>query len=309
MKKYLPAIIVLIVTFIVKVVPLFAITTVTFDPSAIPQMATGALSGNGQLLYVNNGMLDVVPNSYSTTTSSGGLLANINIGQYSNYPNPSGMLNLYGEAVNAPVLSSSFMGSTTSYVQTFMQNLNPAGSSDLVFADDKGNATSTDHYLDLGIANSTQVDSALPIVGPLDSYLFSKSGRLLIGSAAGNASSTIIISPNLSTTTTYFRWDQYGHLITKGPVGGSLSGCGTNPSQVGNDSNGIITLGTGISVTSCTKTFANTFPSGSSVSCSISTNSTLIQPALTAVSTTGFSVGLSLNLASGKVYYQCMASE
>lgn len=306
-KPYLPALIFTFLTVLLHILPVYAITTSTLDSSAFATLTSGAMdvAGDGELLYVNNGKIDVVPNSYVTSTGGQRI---VNLGAYASYPNPNGMFNLYNEATNSPILSASFMGSTTEYVQMFCQNLNPNGSCDMVAADDKGTATSSDHYVDFGIANSRQSDSAHTLIGPYDAYLYNQSSRLLIGSATTTASSSIVFSLGMQTGSPSFALDRYGHMITHGTNPSSLSGCGTSPSVVGNDTNGVISLGTGISVTACTMSFANSFPSGSNVTCSVSSNSTLSFGSVTAVSNTGFSVGLSIGLGGGKLYYQCMAS-
>lgn len=262
--------------------------------------------GANQLLMSSDGLIGCVPNTYSLSPSSA---PEINIGAYSNYPNPNGIFNTYNEGTGGtPVLAASFMGSTTSYVQLFGQNLLPQGSMDLVFADDKGNATSTTHYADWGIANSLQVDSVHPNINPYDAYFYNQSSSVDIASYAVGASSTINFSTGGAGTTS-LQIDQYGRHITSGPKP-SLSACGTTPTVSGNDANGTITLGAGISVTGCTMAFSHVYPTGSTVECQTSTNSTLSPSApITAVSTTGFTVGLTISLAAGKVYYSCDAHQ
>lgn len=327
MKKYTPTILILLIALIFQLLPASA----SFTPNGglttvITNNATTTINNNatstfsflptciatstlGQLLYVvGTTTIGCVPNTFASSTTIG---FNVNLGTYAAYANPSGMFNTYQESLSgSPVLSASFMASTTNYMQVFLQNLAKGGnaSADLVIANDRGTATSSENYLDLGIANTGQVDTSHPIINPYDGYLYTQTGRLILGSASLTASSSVIISAGMATST-YFRFDQYSHLISRGPAPTSLTGCGTTPSVSGNDSNGVITLGTGLSVTACTLAFKNAFPAASNVTCSISTNSALVQPAITAVSTTGFSVGLSLSLAAGKIYYQCMANE
>lgn len=298
-----------------QILPLFA-SYVPSQISTITNNATTTVSNpfiyaggsSGQLLYFTGSStapLATVPNAYAVSSPNGGY--EINEGAYPFYPNPSGMLNTYDEsAAGNPVLSASFMGSTTSYVQVFGQNLNPQGSMDMVFSDDKGNATSSTHYIDLGIASSKQVDTQYTALNPLYGYLFNQGSPLIIGT--GIATSTII-SEGMTSTSSTITFDQYGHIITHGSTPGTPSGCGTSPTISGNDNNGTITLGTGLSVTACTMAFAHAFPTGSSVTCSVTSNSGLSSANLTSVSTTGFTAGLSLSLGGGKLYYQCQASQ
>lgn len=288
----------------------YAITTSTLDLSNIPTLTSAAsnITGNNELLYINNGRIDVVPNTYATNTAA---YSNINLGAYASYPNPNGMFNTYLESTTSqPILGASFMGKTNSYLQgVFVQNLaaGSAASGDIVIANDKGSATSTTNYADFGIANSGQNDSDHSLIQPYDAYLYNQTGRLLLGSSSQTASSSIILSVGMGSTSPKMTIDQYGHVITSGTKPSSLSGCGTNPSVAGNDTNGVITLGTGLSVTACTMNFANAFPAGSTVSCTASSNSLLSVASVSSVSTTALSLGLSISLASGKVYYHCMA--
>ncbi len=309
MKKYtsvLGFLVFMLLAIGMNVFSAFAINTSTLDPSLFAQLTSAArnVSGNGELLFVNNGVIDVVPNSYATSTNG---IFQINLGS-GTYPNPNGMLNTYATSSSAALLGSSFMGNTNNYVQgVFVQNLASGSnaSADIVIANNLGTATSSGNYLDLGVANTGQVDNDHSLISPLFGYLYNQSGPLVIGT--GIATSTII-SAGMGSSSPSLTLDQYGHLITKGSNAGALSGCGTSPSVVGNDTNGVITLGSGLSVTSCTKAFANAFPAGSTVSCSVSSNSLLSFASASAVSTTGFTVGLSVSLATGKVYYQCMSS-
>lgn len=308
-RKLIPAIVLLTLALLIQIIPALAVTTFSIDPSTIPSFADGALSGDRQLLFVNNGKIDSVPNSAVVMVSG---VPVVNIGDQVTYPNPNGRINFYKESTTSePILGISSMGSSTNYVQgLFIQNFAKGGnaSSDVIIANDLGSATSSSNYLDLGVANTGQSDPGHTAIGALDGYLYNQGTSTPIGIIFGQMTKMISLSVGMNSTSSTFSLDQYAHLITKGSSSGALSGCGTSPSTVGNDNNGVITTGAGLSVTACIKTFANPYPVGSTVACSISTNSTLIQPALTSVSTTGFSVGLSLSLAGGKIYYQCMAS-
>lgn len=306
MNKYTPSIGYIIFSlFMLLGIGMNALYTQALNTSTLN---IDSLTNPYQLVTVGqNGQLTQVPNSYTTTSPTGqGYI--VNLGAFSNYPNPNGMFNTYATSTNQPLLGASFMGTTNNYVQgVFVQNLatGTAASSDIVLADDLGTATSSSHYFDLGMANTGQVDGDHSLISPYSAYLYNQSGPLLLGT--GIATSTII-SAGMGSSSPSLTMDQYGHLITKGSSAGALSGCGTSPSVIGNDTNGVITLGAGLSVTACTKAFANPFPTGSNVTCSVSSNSLLSFASVSSVSTTGFNLGLSISLASGKVYYQCMAS-
>lgn len=305
MKKYIPAAFFTVLILLLLFLRVKADTS-TIDLSSVATLTSSArnLSGGGQLLYMNNGVIDVLPGSFATTSP----ISNINFGQYAGYPNPSGMLNLYSEATGTPILSSSFMGKTSSYVQVYGQNLDPAGSFDVVMADDKGTATSTTHYADLGIANSTQNDSTYSLIQPLDAYLYSSTGRVLIGSGASNASSTVIISPGMATTSPRFQIDQYGHVITYGAKP-ALSGCtGGSLSGQSNSAEGTITVTGLLSLTSCVVTFTSTpYPTGSEVHCTINNKNNATVGGYTTTITT-ITMPVSIGIGGGSFTYQCQAS-
>lgn len=298
MKKYSLTITLFIGAVIFQILPSFA-SYIPSSPIVIP--------GNpGQLLINNNGALGVVSNGYATSTPSG--LNEINIGAYPSYPNPNGMFNTYDESATSPILSASFMGSSTQYVQVFAQDLNPFGSSDFVAADDKGTSTSSDHYIDLGIANSKQTDADHTLIQGYDAYLYNQSSRLLLGTATTSASSSIVLSLGMQSGSPSMTLDQYGHTLFKGSKPGALSGCGTAPSVIGNDNGGTITLGAGLSVTSCSMAFANSFPTltaSSTMSCSVTSNSGLSAANVTSATISSVTFGLSISLGGGKLNYQC----
>lgn len=87
----------------------------------------------------------------------------------------------------------------------------------------------------------------------------------------------------------------------------AVSSCGTSPSVSGGDTTGVITLGTGISVTGCTLTFD--IPFSSTPVCTASTDSGAISVGITSISTTAVTFGLSASLVSGSIFYQCFGIE
>ena len=63
----------------------------------------------------------------------------------------------------------------------------------------------------------------------------------------------------LAAATERMRIDQYGHFVYKGTAPTVTAACGTAPSVTGNDSAGVLNVGTGGTATTCTVTFANTW--------------------------------------------------
>jgi len=119
--------------------------------------------------------------------------------------------------------------------------------------------------------------------------------------------SSFVVAQVISATTYIAeRIDQFIHLITQGPVP-TLSTCGTSPTIGGNDRTGNITTGSGVSVTACTMTFANAYPSGTTPVCTVSTDSTVSLASITSISTSSVTFGLSASLAGGHLYYICQA--
>lgn len=83
----------------------------------------------------------------------------------------------------------------------------------------------------------------------------------------------------------------------------TTTACGTAPSNVGSNQAGTITVGTGISVTSCTLNFSPNF--ATTPSCVESDNSLAATGDVSAVSTSSVTFGLSASLAGGTIYYHC----
>lgn len=93
-----------------------------------------------------------------------------------------------------------------------------------------------------------------------------------------------------------------GHTTYSGAAP-AVSSCGVSPSIVGNDNVGTITVGTGVSVTACTMTFAINWVNDPV--CTLSTNSVTALGDVSSVSTSTVSFELAASLASGKIYYHC----
>lgn len=82
----------------------------------------------------------------------------------------------------------------------------------------------------------------------------------------------------------------------------TLTSCGVAPVVSGTDTLGAITLGSGL-VTSCTLQFSAALVSAPI--CVITTNSLMVQAAITSLDNTQFTVGLSGSLPGGNLYYFC----
>lgn len=117
-----------------------------------------------------------------------------------------------------------------------------------------------------------------------------------MGGNLGDLSNTV---PQVSALSQYAS----NHLSSRG-FQPTVSTCGTSPSVIGDDSNGIITTGSG-TVTACTLTFAAAYTIAPV--CTLNTSSTGSNASMaSAPSTTGFTANLSATLTSGKIYYQCI---
>lgn len=124
-----------------------------------------------------------------------------------------------------------------------------------------------------------------------------------------NSSSAYPFALATSSTRTLFAIDPVGNQISDGDIP-TLSSCGTSPSVIGDNTQGIITTGSGISVTACTLTFADGgYPSNANAVCTISTNSLVALGDVSSLSNTSATFGLSASLASGNIYYHCGATQ
>lgn len=310
MKKYTPAIGFLIFMALaigMNIFSAYAINTQSIDLSTIPTLTASAISiaGDGELLRISNGQIDVVPNSYSTTSpiGSGNI---INLGAFSNYPNPNGMFNTYATSTASPLLGASFMGTTNNYVQgVFVQNLGTGSnaSSDIVLANNLGTATSTSNYFDLGVANTGQIDNDHSLIQPLYSYLYSQSQPLLLGT--GIATSTTI-SAGMTSSSPSLTIDQYGHLITKGGKP-ALSGCtGVTIDSTANDVVGNVTLPSLAILGSCVVTFSGTY--STAPKCQVTNNGGITLNSI-AISATAMTYNVTAALGGGSFTYQCIGSK
>lgn len=97
-----------------------------------------------------------------------------------------------------------------------------------------------------------------------------------------------------------------GHFVTSGAIP-TMGTCGSSPSVVGDDNQGVITVGGGV-VTSCAMNFANTWGVGCNVACQESDNSTAVTGDISSLSPTSVTFGFSASLGGGVLYYRCGGS-
>lgn len=130
------------------------------------------------------------------------------------------------------------------------------------------------------------------------------------GLAIANISPTGSYEIQSSTTSTFFHVaiSTSGHVLTGGKVP-TVSSCGSgSPSVVGDDNQGIITVG-GTAPTACTLTFANTWGSNANVRCNVTDNSLTITADISSLTSTALTLGFGVGgLAGGTVYYNCGCS-
>ena len=106
-------------------------------------------------------------------------------------------LNVGNNAIILPNVIAQFVGNSSAYLQTNLQNRTPSGSADHVITADVG--TDEKDYIDLGIHGSTSSDAIFTSILPLDGYLFvqgntatSTGGNLIIGTTTVGRTVNII---------------------------------------------------------------------------------------------------------------------
>lgn len=280
-----------------------------------PISTSGTLTLGGTLTIANGGTATTtggVTNGVeyyngSTLTNSNNLIFNgTNFGVGTTTPafpiDVVGAINSERSGTNAQTLQMSGGDSNGMYL-TASSTLGNGKNLFISNIEDNSSKTNGNIYFRTGLAPQ-------PIVMTINA-----AGLVGIGSTTPNAFLSVqsgssispLLSISTSSTKTNFRIDSIGNQVTDGdtPV---VSTCGTNPSVVGDNTQGQITTGSGVSLTACTLTFADGgYPSGSTMSCQSSTNSTLAFGDITSVSNTAVTFGFSGNLISGIVYYHCGA--
>jgi hypothetical protein len=106
-------------------------------------------------------------------------------------------LNVGNNAIILPNVIAQFVGNSSAYLQTNLQNKTPSGAADHVITADVG--TDEKDYIDLGIHGSTSSDAIFTSILPLDGYLFvqgntatSTGGNLIIGTTTAGRTVNII---------------------------------------------------------------------------------------------------------------------
>jgi hypothetical protein len=143
---------------------------------------------------------------------------------------------------------------------------------------------------------SVDVEGDTFINGRLGLGTTTPTAKLAVTGEAGTVSPFLVAS---STNARLFEIDAYGHIMTGGSAP-SVSSCGTSPSVSGNDTAGVVTVGSG-SVTSCVITFAvprSNVPRHVSI-----TPNTAMGIGVSAMSTSSVTVEFASSLGSGSFSY------
>jgi hypothetical protein len=106
-------------------------------------------------------------------------------------------LNVGNNAIILPNVIAQFVGNSSTYLQTNLQNKVADGSADYVITADTG--TDDKNYIDLGLAGSTDTDATYTSILPLDGYLYVQGntatgtgGNLIIGTTTAGRTVNII---------------------------------------------------------------------------------------------------------------------
>jgi hypothetical protein len=106
-------------------------------------------------------------------------------------------LNVGNNAIILPNVIAQFVGNSSNYLQTNLQNKVADGSADYVITADVG--TDDKNYIDLGLAGSTDTDAILTSILPLDGYLYVQGntatgtgGNLIIGTTTTGRTVNIV---------------------------------------------------------------------------------------------------------------------
>lgn len=107
------------------------------------------------------------------------------------------ILNVGINPIVLPNVVSQFTGNSSTFIQSNIQNYNINGSADIVGTADVG--TDYNNYIDVGINNSTFINTGYTSMNPLDGYLYvqgsgnvSNTGNLVIGTASSGANIVFI---------------------------------------------------------------------------------------------------------------------
>lgn len=204
-----------------------------------------------------------------------------------------------GDQVRLTAVGTSALGGTaigTSYVSNTAlgdsAGTNQAGSSNTYVGAATTQSGSVSNCSAIGYGASCMLSNSV-VLGSLTPLVTTLSGPIQISTAMGTGYMVAISS--------------FGHFNVF-PTSPTISSCGTTPNGrvTGSDIAGTITVGGG-AVTACTLTFVNAWRN--TPVCVVTDNSASISVGLTSVSTTAFTVGTSLSLGGGNIYYHCFGVE
>jgi len=234
-----------------------------------------------------------VPSTSSTVTltipaNTGNLLVtdasgNVNInGPLVVAQNNTTQLNVVGEIAE-------FAHTANSYVQVHVRNASSgtAASADIVATSDNG--TDASNFIDLGINNSTYVDSNWTINGALDGYLYTSNSNLSIGTATSKPL-TFFTGGTLAA-------NERMKIEANGAISGTLTGTAGNLMLISGTAN-TTTSGTSIDFTSIPSWVKRITVMFNGVSTS-GTSPVQIQIGSTSFSTSGYLSGASYASTAG----------
>lgn len=193
--------------------------------------------------------------------------------------------------INNSVKFAGAPGSGTEFLGTGVITVDPLTASRFIKTDASKNLVSYD------LLNTTQTWTGI------NTY---NSNTVFKSSITVTASSANIYEATFSTITTSFHVavSTIGDIITNSS-NTTMGTCGTSPSVIGDNNEGVITVGGGV-VTSCTLNFAmGGWGTGCTVVCTESDNSTTVTGDVSAINPASVTFSFSATLGGGLIYYQC----
>jgi hypothetical protein len=165
-------------------------------------------------------------------------------------------------------------------------------------------STGTKLAATLGVFGSVQATSTTAtstFAGPVSVGSSTPIGEFVVSKVSTPTTTPFftVASTTGATSTNIFQIDGNGHIVINAGNAPTISCSPSGGSVVGDDVHGTITTGT--LSTSCTVTFARPYTS-TPYFVGLTTNSGTVTAGATSLSTTAFTVGLSVGL-TGKVYY------
>lgn len=292
----------------------WSLTNINSEPTGAATGLTAMYFGNAVDIQVNNAYVEgnavaynISANAQRITFNGGEFVTNTT---YTNNGSNMQFLNFDREGVAQNILAAStsivaVTGNDASVPQLSLYgNTNFAQAGDLVklIFENGSDSGAGVHIINPGTGKSIQVDSGTTVLqktGIGTSTPWAQFSQLSASSSLAFTPIRVMASIINAITYIFEEIDEWGHLITSGPVP-VLSACGTSTIS-GNDRNGTITL-IGVALTSCTMTFAHAY--AAAPDCTVSDNTTASVADVDDTAST-MTVGLSVGLNSGKVFYQC----